>query len=468
MKKTLAIVLALVMVLAMVPAAFAADKTEVTENKNYTIKVDAWATGDTPALNKELKAPTTGKEVSFEYNLNGLKATTADKFADDKYMAMVTVDGFNTFPITGTPAAITVNGKKLEVGTKVFEAKATGTSVSFPIELPKSGINMNYEIVVEFEVTSGTAPDPIVTTLKREIAKIKVSGANSAIYKDERKASFSVSAKDGNAYIVGSTVYVDYEGVIIDTDELTFTLKNDAGALFSEVAYAKSEKAALALKTPLTDDGDKKLNDKSAVVTIPAFNAASTDLTAKLSGNKLTVETRTAKYVTSEFDIIARAKVAKVDPKGIYFAESTKTIKIGESYTPVVMGVVTNLPVKDAELKMSATSSQELSLINIIDKKTVYGLAAGSTYITAEYTTYTASSMKITVLNELFQGPATGIEKYVTCRTLNVRAGAGTSYKIVGKLSRNTKVAVLETANGWSKISFNGGTAYVSDKYLAK
>ena len=57
--------------------------------------------------------------------------------------------------------------------------------------------------------------------------------------------------------------------------------------------------------------------------------------------------------------------------------------------------------------------------------------------------------------------------KYVTATTLNVRSGAGTNYSIIGSLSKGTKVEVISTTNGWSKIKYNGSTGYVSSQYLS-
>ena len=52
--------------------------------------------------------------------------------------------------------------------------------------------------------------------------------------------------------------------------------------------------------------------------------------------------------------------------------------------------------------------------------------------------------------------------KYVNCSALNVRSGAGTSY------SKDTKVEVISTSNGWSKIKVGTTTGYVSSKYLSE
>ncbi|UOW67280.1 SH3 domain-containing protein [Paraclostridium bifermentans] len=54
----------------------------------------------------------------------------------------------------------------------------------------------------------------------------------------------------------------------------------------------------------------------------------------------------------------------------------------------------------------------------------------------------------------------------VTASNLNVRQGASTSSKVIGKLSKGSTVDTFEIKNGWAKIKFNNQTAYVSSQYL--
>ena len=52
-------------------------------------------------------------------------------------------------------------------------------------------------------------------------------------------------------------------------------------------------------------------------------------------------------------------------------------------------------------------------------------------------------------------------------QSVNIRKGPGTNYEKIGSLTMNQKVTVTGQAdNGWYRISYNGGDAYVSDKYL--
>ena len=49
---------------------------------------------------------------------------------------------------------------------------------------------------------------------------------------------------------------------------------------------------------------------------------------------------------------------------------------------------------------------------------------------------------------------------------VNVRSGPGTNYSIIGSLYKGTIVPKLGTSGSWTKISYNGGTGYVSSQYL--
>ena len=52
--------------------------------------------------------------------------------------------------------------------------------------------------------------------------------------------------------------------------------------------------------------------------------------------------------------------------------------------------------------------------------------------------------------------------------TLNVRSGAGTGYARVAGLNKGESVAILSTANGWSRILYHGTKiGYVSSQYLS-
>ncbi len=84
-----------------------------------------------------------------------------------------------------------------------------------------------------------------------------------------------------------------------------------------------------------------------------------------------------------------------------------------------------------------------------------------------------ASAIKAPVVAaEASAKPANAGKYYVTSDVLNVRSGPGTNYPVIGSLTQGLKVRVIsvigEKGNRWAKIKFEGLTAYVSRRYLAK
>lgn len=53
----------------------------------------------------------------------------------------------------------------------------------------------------------------------------------------------------------------------------------------------------------------------------------------------------------------------------------------------------------------------------------------------------------------------------VTCNCLNVRSGAGTGNSIIGKLYSGESFSYTSESNGWLKISYKGGTGWISKGY---
>lgn len=57
----------------------------------------------------------------------------------------------------------------------------------------------------------------------------------------------------------------------------------------------------------------------------------------------------------------------------------------------------------------------------------------------------------------------------ITSGSLNVRSGAGTSYAVIGSLSKGETVVVLSESGDWSRVLYHGvKTGYVSNRYLSR
>ena len=68
----------------------------------------------------------------------------------------------------------------------------------------------------------------------------------------------------------------------------------------------------------------------------------------------------------------------------------------------------------------------------------------------------TAQAVKETALNKTVR----------TKVALNVRAGAGTTYNVIGSLNKGDVVKVVDTEPGWYKIEYNKGYGYISMQYV--
>lgn len=470
MKKTLAIVLALAMVLCMIPAAFAAQAKTITD-KSYDLAVESY--GPMDKGNKSVANAPAANSITFKYNYEEEGVDVTGKFTEDKKMALVTVAGFDADlgTLSAKEVTVTVDGKDLQVNDSADYANAIGwkknadnkAAVVFPVELTKAGYTDSYLITVK-----GKVGDVEIT----ETAKISLTLKNGADYKTAKTATItgvSTDKKALDAYIVGSKIYLDFvvNNIAGTTDEqIKLTFADENGAKFSVVTWAYKSGIFMPQKKGAPAPDGVKLDKSAANFRVENCESA--------NGKKVTfkLETASALYETKEYTVVTRTGIVEADPKGIYFAESTKTIKVGESYTPVVMGIATGKKV-DAKVtygKDGKGTKVNAQYIDVEDGATVIGTQEGVAYITASYKTnngveYVASSMKIVVAGAADVATEGTTTYYVTCRNLNVRKGAGTSYAKAGMLHRGDKVEVVSISKNWAKLA-NG--TYVSAKYIAK
>ena len=484
MKKTLAIVLALVMVLAMIPA-MSADVTEykTITDKSYVITTRTIVDG---VDSSNWKTHDKGNTVELKYNWEDLKEDQTGKWSEDAKMAEIAISGWDTAfnSVASDKITATIDGKELSIAEDADYYRAAiweNGSLKFPIEVTKAGYTDTFVVQMV-----ATVNDVKIT----ETAKITIKCINTAEYKDIKTAVITnivpSDSKLLDAYIVGSKLYLDFVKDADTSLEMKVTFADENKAAFTGITYAYSAEDDTKDIFEVADGDDYEVTtytesykgwegeavrlEKSAANYV-VTNADAEDVTFKL-------ETKSDLYETKEYDVVVRTSIAKEDPKGIYFAETTKTIAMGQTYAPAVLGVKTGKPVAATIYvgdKDNATQTDH-QVIDIDEDGNVVGTREGIAYITAEYThyaatgdkTYTSSSMKIVVTlpGESIPALDPAVETYyVTCRALNVRAGAGTSYKKVDLIHRGDAVKVVELKNGWAKL--DDGT-YVCAKYISK
>ena len=471
---SLAIVLALAMVLCMIPAAFAATSTrETVTDKSYDISIYSWDNG---SLGSQLGSENNANSVTAKYNYEQEDKDVTGKFTEDKKMAIVKVDGFNSNNEDLKDVKITIDGKDLEANELAEYAKSYvgfdsgDNAVYFPVELTKAGYSDTYYVELTAKYSKGSDVEVSYT----ESAKITLKLENTAEYKNSKTATISkIESKDRemDAYIVGSKIYLDFVGNPQDIrDGLEITFKDNYGDLFDVVTWANDTKTKGGKGGIISNPNEEKLDNSKATYDVSAATWENSDYAKELV---FKLETSSAIYETKKFDVVVRRDVVETDPKGIYFADSAKTIKIGEEYTPVVMGVATDKKVDADILPGKGTDKQ---VIDVTSDNTIIGTQEGVAYVYARYMTndgktYESSSMKITVTakgssSDDNKDDATSGKTYiVTASSLNVRSGAGTNFSQIGSLKNGATVKVESIANGWAKLE-NGG--YVSAQYLAE
>ena len=87
-----------------------------------------------------------------------------------------------------------------------------------------------------------------------------------------------------------------------------------------------------------------------------------------------------------------------------------------------------------------------------------------SGYVSSDYLSSTKPSTGSSSSNESTSNSTSTM--YTTDR-LNLRKGAGTSSSVITTLDKGVAVTVHSSSNGWSKVSVNGMTGYVSSSYLS-
>ena len=150
-----------------------------------------------------------------------------------------------------------------------------------------------------------------------------------------------------------------------------------------------------------------------------------------------------------------------IDKKYILAGAIASSIMLHTGMTTAFAATEYKVITADAVNFRSGPSTSYLSLGSFNKGDKVEYLGTSGSWVKVKYNNKTG------YVYGSYVGNYATITQYVTATTLNVRSGAGTSYSVLGSLSKGTKVEVISTTNGWSKINYNGAIGYVSSQYLS-
>jgi len=115
------------------------------------------------------------------------------------------------------------------------------------------------------------------------------------------------------------------------------------------------------------------------------------------------------------------------------------------------------------------TSYSVIGSLKHNDKITITGESSGWYKLTYSGKTGYASAAFIILDGAVSQTPAAPQTKTVYVNTpgsaLNVRAGAGTSFAVIGSLKHGEKITVTDQSGDWYKLTYSGKTGYISKSF---
>lgn len=149
---------------------------------------------------------------------------------------------------------------------------------------------------------------------------------------------------------------------------------------------------------------------------------------------------------------------------------SGKYVQVQTTQTPV------QVPTKKAYVNVSSLNMRSgrgttYSVVTVLAKGAavdVYDTVSGWSkisyngrvgYVSAQYLSLTGTTQPT-------PSPVNTKTAWVNTNGLNVRSGRGTQYAKIATLSAGKQVQVIDTVNGWSKISYDSKIGYVASTYL--
>ena len=493
--------------------------TTVTVTATNAMSVDDifnMSTGAMSVPKVRLTATYGDKKLSNDYNLGITKADsstaatsislTASKVSivTGEYVSLAAKVGYpDSFgdTVIEDKAAVEwyVNGKKIEFtqvgGAYGYTEKDAFGDVIYTIYKPANGLTTvnfyadkagSYRISVTDEsgdltaaktitVTESTADvkptgDPYVYDEKvAEAAKSTVKPAKVGDTVDLSAYKFAVMGSDGKYYDVskfGATVTLKVSGIGDYGESVAAKVATVSGSTIKLADATDATMAQLIEKA-----GDKDIN-----LTVDAAVKFDKD-TTKVIKNALTVK------ITKSSDKIAKIEYS-IDGKAITAMPVMtvgKTVDVdiklsdANGYTDAInQGAIWTIQNKDASDKTvyatvdakGVVTAKEISLGQA--KLVVVPVADTSKKV--EFELYIQADGTVTPTVAPTETPtAAPVETKtgkVTASSLNVRAGAGTSYDKVGKLANGTAVKVLDEKDGWYKIEAGSVTGWVSAAYI--
>ncbi len=515
-RKLLALVLSLLLVFAFTPVAFAAegDVAQIGENTYPTLQaaVEAAKSGDEIMLIADAEANGVGIEKQLILNLNGYTLSAASTTATPPN-AILVIKGTGDLTITGTGTITNtqnvLNYHALLVGDGGNLTIDSGVTVSLPGNSPansqccvlirdaNSTLNTSGTLINKgFFAISGNGTYEGPTTVNVMGGRIE---ALIGIYQPQA-GEINISngtIESGDCVVMRSGTLNVTGGELIatgtrETDDniLNGGPETSGSAIFLDASqsYVGNMNVNLSGGSIRSTNGEAVCVNSDVTASIPTINVTDS---AKLQSGSGEDDFRIAKDTEkSQFDVGVTGGSFSKPINSEYLASDTISIKAGVTYYAgqAAQNVLTNATASSGEIEVLTGSNlinvgegvqiknstgAEIVVNGQIIKNGESGTAPAMPEPSKPSSSFTEPEYYPDYDEDVDYLPPVEDEEeeekaplyMVTCRTLNVRMGPGTSYAKLGTLSRGTLISG-KYENGWVKFTYNGQTAYSSADYL--
>lgn len=502
LRRLLAVVLALLLTLTMMPSVFAegdefkpAQNVQVTIGENVTTYVDLATAINSVAQSTGLTGPVQIK-VLADHTSGGVKVVAAGPVNIEVDLDGHTVDLGN--PPVGSTGYET-QGLHFEKGSTVVLKNGTITSTnagikmliqnycnltldSVTVDFTQNGQNGQYAVsnnngtvnitgntsiracengfafdVCDWRSAGYAGVNVTVNTTGTIDGKIEVSG-------NTNEAAPTLNIENGNF-----TAKAEIVNVLGDSSKANVAISGGTFEKQPDVALIAGDAAAVGV------DGKYVIGTADEVKAAAAGATNSVEIIKAIEGLALeninpgvTVENKTETPVTvngsaleKDGSVTIPQPVQPSEPSGpVYYPDYDE--KPSQPEQPAQSAEQCYIVVC-RKLNMRAGASTAAAKIGSLSRGTMIKGVVEDGWV--RFTTDEGSTAYVSAV--YVQSVESGSKTFtVVCRTLNVRAGAGTGYAKLGTLSRGEAVEVLDTMDGWHKIAYGDGTAWVCAKYI--
>ncbi|MFY0804885.1 SH3 domain-containing protein [Peribacillus frigoritolerans] len=416
-----------------------------------------------------------GTKVTVYSESNGwakIKANGKDGYVNTKYLSA-------SKPGSGSTAATPVKTttKYVNVSTGSLNMRKSGKATASIVAILSKGTKVTVysesngwakvkangkDGYVSTKYLSATKPGTGSTAVTPEKTTTKYVNVSSGTLNMRKSGSESASIVAKLSKGTKVTVYSESKGWA--------KIKANGKDGHVSTKYLSTSKPGTGSVTP-EKTTTKYVNVSSGTLNMRKSGSESASIVAKLSkGTEVTVYSESKGW----------AKIKANGKDGYVRTDYLSTIKPGTDSKPSIPEKTTikyvnvssgslnmrNKPSDSASVIVRLARGVEVEVIsesNGWSKIKAYG---GEGYVSTKYLSATKSG-SVPGLNP--DGEANTLVKYVNVSdgsSLNMRSAASASASIIAKLVNNTAVTVYSESNGWSRVTANGKTGYVSTQYL--